>query len=142
MLPDASDDLDALNAFLHRSPLHRWLDCRILACDRSAGTVTVHLPDREELHRGEDGAVAHGGVVAALVDIAAHAALHAGLGRGIPTIDMRVDYLRPAVLPLTATATVVRSGANLGSADVVVAGEDGRVAAQGRAVFFTRPPAG
>jgi len=131
-------NLDALNAFLRQSPLHQWLGCSIVAQDEAAGSVDVLLPDRPELHRGADSAVAHGGVVAALADIAAHAALHAKVGRGLPTIDMRLDYLRPATLPLTARATVRRNGQNIGCADVEIIDCDGKLSALGRAVFFTR----
>jgi uncharacterized protein (TIGR00369 family) len=133
-------NVDALNAFLALSPLHQWLGCRIVSHDEAAGSLEVLLPDRPQLHRGAQGAVAHGGVVAALVDIAAHAALHAKLGHGIPTIDMRIDYLRPATLPLTARATVRRSGQNIGCADVEVMDCDRTLSALGRAVFLTRAP--
>lgn len=144
MLPDGdaatAPDVGALNEFLHLCPLHQWLGCFITAYDPRTSSLEVHLPDRPELHRSADGPVAHGGVVAALVDIAAHAALHASTGHGIPTIDMRIDYLRLAALPLTARARVVRKGRTIGSADVDIIDCDGRMAAQGRAVFLTLSP--
>lgn len=131
-------DLDELNAFLLLSPLHQWLGCRIVARDAAASTVDVLQPDRPELHRGADNAIAHGGVVAALVDIAAHAALHAETGHGNPTVDLKIDYLRLATLPLTARATVRRNGKSVGFCDVDVMDRDGKLCALGRAVFFTR----
>jgi uncharacterized protein (TIGR00369 family) len=131
-------DVDALNAYLLLSPLHQWLGCRIASHDEAAGAVEVLLPDKPELHRGAGSAVAHGGVVAALVDIAAHAALHAKTGHGSPTVDVKIDYLRLATLPLTARATVRRNGQNVGFADVEIMDCDGKLAALGRAVFFTR----
>ena len=42
----------------------------------------------------------HGGILAALIDLAADWALVRQTGRGVPTIDMRVDYPkapRPAI---------------------------------------------
>jgi uncharacterized protein (TIGR00369 family) len=132
------NELDRLNEFLLQSPLHVWLGCRIVARDAGVGTVDVFLPDREELHRLPGDTVAHGGVLAALADIAAHAALQAKTGYGIPTIDMRMDYLRLARLPLTARARVVRNGQNIGFADIEIFDRDGTLSALGRAVFFTR----
>lgn len=134
--------IDVLQEYLSRAPLHQWLDCKITEVDRESGRLIIELPFRRELCNGAAGeGVAHGGVVAMLVDIAAHAALHAQTGYGMPTIDLRVDYLRPAILPLTATATIRRKGKTIGNADVELSGADGKLAATGRAVFLTVPPA-
>jgi uncharacterized protein (TIGR00369 family) len=133
--------LDAFNAYLALSPLHQWLECRIVSHDPDAGTLDVVLPDRPELHRGAESAVAHGGIVAALADIAAHAALHAAVGHGNPTIDLKIDYLRLATLPLSARATVRRNGKNVGFCDVEIMDCDGKLSALGRAVFCTRTSA-
>ncbi len=102
--------------------------------------MLIELPYREELRRGGEDRIAHGGVVAALVDIAAHATLHAQTRRGMPTIDLRVDYLRPAQMPLTARGLVRRRGQTIGNADVEVFDATGRLVATGRAVFLTISP--
>ncbi|HTO64416.1 MAG TPA: PaaI family thioesterase [Bradyrhizobium sp.] len=129
--------IEALQDYLSRSPLHRWLDCRITEVNQE-GRLVVTLPFKRELRR-DDGIenMAHGGVVAMLVDITAHAALHAQTGAGMPTIDLRIDYLRPAVMPLTAVGIVRRRGKTIGNADVEVHGSDGKLAATGRGVFLT-----
>jgi len=129
-----------MNAFLRQSPLHQWLDCRIVAFNAETTEITLHLPDRAELHRGGDGTIAHGGIVSAFVDIAAHAALYAQTGQGIPTIDLRVDYLRMAALPLTARAVVRRNGRTIGVSDVEIFDHGGKLAAIGRVAFLTRTP--
>jgi acyl-coenzyme A thioesterase PaaI-like protein len=49
----------------------------------------------------------HGGILAALIDLAADWALVRQTGRGVPTIDMRVDYPktpRPAICRSSFTA--------------------------------------
>ena len=47
----------------------------------------------------------HGGILAALIDIGADLAMVRHTGRGVPTIDMRVDYHAPAMPgDLTRTA--------------------------------------
>lgn len=95
---------------------------------------------KKELYRSASGTAAHGGVLAAFVDISAHAALHAHTDRGMPTIDLRIDYLRPAEFPLTAKATPQRVGRTLGTADVEIRSSNGAVSALGRVVFLTRAP--
>ncbi len=53
----------------------------------------------------------HGGILAALVDLAADWAMVKQTGRGVPTIDMRVDYHRPPCRgDLIARGKVVRAG--------------------------------
>lgn len=120
-----------------RSPFHQWLGCHVTAHDPAGGTVRIALPMRPELRRspGKDGL--HGGVVAAFVDLAAHAALNAVTGIGMPTIDLRVDYLRPALAPLEALATPRRIGRNIGVVDIEVLDRDGKLAALGRVVYRT-----
>lgn len=132
--------LEELNAFLLLCPLHRWLGCSIVETDPATEKVVLRLPHRAELRRGPDTDVAHGGVVSCFADIATHAAVYAVLSRGIPTIDLRVDYLRPALLPLTAIAFPRRVGGTVGTADVEIYGRDEKLAAIGRAVFMTQEP--
>lgn len=138
------DDREAriarLQAFLVLSPLHHWLGCRITELDEPGGALVIDLPYRDELRRSTRGPAAHGGVVAALVDVSAHAAMHAQTGHGMPTIDLRVDYLRPAELPLRARATVRRNGRTIGNVDVEVFDGAGKLVATGRAVFLTSAP--
>ena len=55
----------------------------------------------------------------------------------MPTIDLRTDYLRPAVAPLEAVATPRRIGRSLGVVDIEVFGADGKLAALGRVVYRT-----
>jgi uncharacterized protein (TIGR00369 family) len=60
------------------------------------------------------------------------------IGRPLPTINFRVDYLRPAVnTALTATARVRRAGRSVGVVDVDVADGEGRLIAVGRASYAT-----
>src|SRR5258708_35849407 len=63
----------------------------------------------------------HGGVIASLIDIAGDFALIAVLGYGVPTINFRVDYLRPATnTDLLAQARVRRAGRTIGLVDIHV----------------------
>ena len=63
----------------------------------------------------------HGGPIAAMIDTVGDYALVMSIGRPLPTINFRVDYLRPAVnTALTVTARVRRAGRSVGVVDVDV----------------------
>jgi uncharacterized protein (TIGR00369 family) len=131
------DDVEKLNAFMARAPFHQWLGCHVTAHDATTGAVRITLPARPELRHSPDRETVHGGVITALVDLAAHAALNAVTGIGMPTIDLRTDFLRPAVAPLEALATPRRIGRSLGVVDIEVFSSDGKLAALGRVVYRT-----
>jgi uncharacterized protein (TIGR00369 family) len=60
------------------------------------------------------------------------------LGRPLPTVNFRVDYLRPAInTALTVTATVRRSGRLVGIVNIDVANAAGQLVAIGRATYAT-----
>lgn len=131
------DSVARLNAFMSRAPFHQWLGCHITAHDPETGEVRVALPARMELRHSPTAETVHGGVISALVDLAAHAALNAVTGIGMPTIDLRTDYLRPAVAPLLAVAKPRRVGRTLGIVDIEVLDHNGKLAALGRVVYRT-----
>ena len=83
--------------------------------------VTIELPIREELMNGHG--VVHGGVTATLVDAALGIAItRKWQGRLVSTVEMKLNYLRPAVAgKLTARSRFVKTGKTLvvGTVDVV-----------------------
>ena len=104
-----SEVLARLQASIRRSPFQEWLGVMLAAGDAEAGTATVRLPFRPEFRRGPGADQIHGGVIAALADIAGDYALAMSLGGGVPTIDLRVDFLRPA----SATSSPRRKSSNV-----------------------------
>jgi uncharacterized protein (TIGR00369 family) len=116
------------------SPYMRFLG---LVLEKSAqGSVEIRLPFRTEFLRDDGSDWLHGGVVSALVDIAGDYAVLTEVGTGVPTIDMRVDYLRPARRgDLLAVARTLRVGRTVSVADVEVRDAQGTVVAVGRAVY-------
>jgi len=59
-------------------------------------------------------------------------------GRPLPTVNFRVDYLRPAIgTALVVTAKVRRNGRLVGVVDVDVENEAGQLVAVGRATYAT-----
>jgi uncharacterized protein (TIGR00369 family) len=83
----------------------------------------------------------HGGILAALIDLAADWALVRQTGRGVPTIDMRVDY-HAAAMPgdLTIRGKIVRMGGQFSTAEAHVFDAQGKLLASGRGTYFTAPP--
>ena len=93
---------------------------------------------RPEFERGRGSGQWHGGPIAAVIDTVGDYALVMLLGRPLPTINFRVDYLRPAVnTALTATARVRRNGRTVGVVDVDVVNDAGALVAIGRAAYAT-----
>ena len=130
---------DFLSATLGRPPFHQWLEPKLVAVDEAAGAVTIHLPLRQNFNRRPDEEGVHGGVLAAFVDIVGHAAIAARLRHGVPTIDLRIDYLRPAGgAELRGIGTIVRLGRTIGTVDVRIDDDRGRTVAVGRVAFLTR----
>jgi uncharacterized protein (TIGR00369 family) len=64
----------------------------------AAGRVTLALPYDEKLVGNPLTGVVHGGAITALLDAACGLAVFVKLGEPIPiaTLDLRIDYLRPA----------------------------------------------
>jgi uncharacterized protein (TIGR00369 family) len=70
-------------------------------------------------------------------DVTGDFALGMMLGGGVPTINLRVDYLKPAVGDgLTAIARVRRTGKTAAVVDIDVMDEKGSVVALGRGTYY------
>lgn len=119
-------------------PFHAVLRPQALDADPEKGIVVIKLPFRDELRRLPDEKSYHGGVIATLIDLAGHAAAAVKIGRMAPTIDLRIDYLRPAQnSDLTATARLIRAGRSVARVDIEIADDQGRVIAIGRGTYST-----
>ena len=121
---------------VEHSPFNRLIGIELVRLD--AGEAEMRLPWREEFSRSDDSDWYHGGVLAALIDIAGDYAIASQLERWVATIDLRVDYLRPALRgDLTAVARAVKVGRTVGVADVELRDAKGVVVAIGRAAYST-----
>ena len=128
--------VDELERAITRGPYHRWLGLHALAVGEDS--VEVKAAWREEWMANPERKHTHGGILAALIDLAADAALIPRLGRAVPTIDMRVDYHR-AALPgdLTAKGRVVKFGKQFSVCEAQVFDGEGRLIASGRGTYYT-----
>jgi uncharacterized protein (TIGR00369 family) len=132
-----TDTVERLKASARKPPFHDGLGLEVVAGDAAAGTATVRLPYKPAFARSPASPQIHGGVIAALADIAGDYALAVSLGGGVPTIDLRVDYLRPAEGDLVAEARTVKRGRTIGVVDVEIRDTAGRLVAVGRGAYAT-----
>jgi uncharacterized protein (TIGR00369 family) len=122
------------------SPFMRFLGLEMVRAEK--GVVEIRLPFREEFIRSDGSDWLHGGVVSALADIAGDYAVMTETAPGVPTIDMRVDYLRPARRgDLTAVGKTVRVGRTVSVADIEIRDSAGTLVAVGRACYASPRPA-
>ena len=124
---------------LRRGPYHQWLGLKVLSVGE--GEIELSATWREEWVVNPDRKYTHGGILAALVDLTADWALVSKTGRGVPTIDLRVDYHR-AAMPgdLVAKGKVIKFGSQFSVAEAQVFDKDGVLCASGRGVYSTAPP--
>jgi uncharacterized protein (TIGR00369 family) len=123
---------------LGQSPFIRFLGLVVTEADSARQTVTMIAPMRPEFERIAGSGQWHGGPVAAVIDTVGDYALVMTIGRPLPTINFRVDYLRPAMnTALTVTAHVRRAGRSVGVVDVDVIDANGALVAIGRATYAT-----
>ena len=136
---DAAAALRRLQHELDHPPFHAALGGpRAISADPASGTVVLEVPYQQSFRRACDSGDIHGGVLAAVVDMAAHAAIAVQCGRMTPTVDLRIDYLRPAPAgDLSVTARTLKVGRAIGRADVEIRSGDGAVVAVGRGTFST-----
>jgi uncharacterized protein (TIGR00369 family) len=134
----ATEAMSRLEVELARCPYHEFLRAEAVEADADEGIVVVRLPYRAELGLAHETEHFHGGVLAGLIDLTGHAAIAVTRGAVSPTIDLRVDFLRPAPPPaLWAQGSVVRAGRSVARVDVDVRDASGVVVAQGRGTFST-----
>jgi len=114
------------------------LKLTVLSADPDNEQVVMRAEMRPEFERGRGTGQWHGGPIAAIIDTVGDYALVMLLGRPLPTVNFRVDYLRPAIdTALIVTATVRRNGRLVGIVDVDVVNEAGQLLAVGRATYAT-----
>jgi uncharacterized protein (TIGR00369 family) len=124
---------------LNDSPFHRFLGLTVIALDPVKQEITIRAAMRPEIERSAGAKQWHGGPIASIIDAVGDFALVMLVGRGLPTVNFRVDYFRPAIdTALTAVARVRRLGRSIGVSDVDVYDDKGALIAIGRATYSTQ----
>lgn len=139
MSAEGLSTVEAAQERIARGPFHQWLGLQVLAVEQDL--FRVRATWREEWVVNPERRYTHGGILAALVDLAADWALVTRTGRGVPTIDLRVDYHR-AAMPgdLTATGKVVKWGSQFAVCEAQVHDQEGALLASGRGLYLTASP--
>jgi uncharacterized protein (TIGR00369 family) len=138
--PSTRDTLARVTAMFLQSPCiaHLGLDDVALT---AAGEVTATMTLKPAHERMPGSNQFHGGPIAAFIDTVGDLAVAIAVGGGVPTFNLRVDYLKPAMGPhLVGVARVRRLGRSIAVADVDVMNADGALVAIGRAAY--QPVAG
>ncbi len=135
--PDGPLNRDQIQERLLRSPFNAFLDLTVVAADTDKQELVMRLKMRPEFERSGGTGHWHGGPIAAAIDIVGDYALAMLVGKPLPTVNLRVDYLRPGTDALTLVARVRRNGKTVGVVDVDVLNQAGELVAIGRANYST-----
>jgi uncharacterized protein (TIGR00369 family) len=131
--------IERVQTMITRAPYHQWLGLKVNAIHDDGIELTAKW--REEWVVNPERHYTHGGVLAALIDLAADWAMIKTLGRPVPTIDLRVDFHSPAMPgDLTCRGKVVKVGSQFSSSESFVFDTSGKLLASGRGTYFTARP--
>jgi uncharacterized protein (TIGR00369 family) len=100
---DPEQRLKLVRVFSAKVPHNAALGMRIVSITKAE--AVFELPYDPKLVGNPDTGVIHGGAITALLDGASGAAVFAALEEYVPiaTLDLRIDYLRPAEVGRTVT---------------------------------------
>jgi uncharacterized protein (TIGR00369 family) len=138
-MAEAHFTIESLEQRLAVGPFNRWLGFKVLKMDQDS--LELKATWREEWIVNPERRYTHGGILAAIIDVAADYAIAVAIGRPVPTIDIRVDYHK-AAMPgdLIAKARIVRFGGQYSTAEAYVYDTEGALVASGRGTYYTAPP--
>jgi uncharacterized protein (TIGR00369 family) len=131
--------IEKLQQLIARGPFNQWLNFTVVKAGDDG--IEIKAAWRDEWVVNPERRYTHGGILAAIVDVAADYAIAARLGRPVPTIDLRVDYHKAAMpSDITAKARVVRMGSQYSTAEAYLYDKEGALVASGRGTYLTAPP--
>jgi uncharacterized protein (TIGR00369 family) len=126
---------EQVEAALLRGPFHQWLGLKVE--EVGEGTIRIKATWRPEWVVNAERGYVHGGILATLVDLTADWALVSKTGRGVPTVDLRVDYHRAAMKgDLTCVGKVIRFGSQVSVSEAQILDDTGKLLASGRGVYM------
>ncbi len=135
-MPENVISAEKLEERLTANPFNAWMGLRILKL--TDDEIEIGMTWREEMISNPKARITHGGILGALIDVAADFMVGAKLGAPVPTVDMRVDYHRVAAPgDLKVVGRIIRLGSTFTTAGAEVYDGDGRLIASGRGLYFT-----
>ncbi len=133
-----TDEFAAYKAQFDANPYHRYLGITVV--EQADGYGKIVLRKGETTPGGIGGSV-HGGVLAAMVDIAMLVAIFPMQAGEQPagTAELGITYLRQAHGDnIFAVATVVKRGRRISLVEVDITDDEGRLCARGRTLYAFR----
>ena len=113
---------EQIQAMFDRSPFISGLALQVQSLDYDAMELTVSMPLKPSMERRAGTKQVHGGPIASFIDTIGDFVVGMMVGGGVPTINIRIDYLKPAVgdaLTATARARRMASMAPLRTIDII-----------------------
>ena len=127
---------EEIQGFFDRSPFIGSLKLEVLSSDPTAQEISVKMPMQPSMERRAGTKQFHGGPIASFVDVVGDFAIGMMVGGGVPTINIRIDYLKPAVGDaLVGVARVLRHGRSVAVVDIDVLNEKNSLVAMGRGTY-------
>jgi uncharacterized protein (TIGR00369 family) len=128
--------LEQIQAMLDSSPMIKFMGVKVTRAEPENSTVCFSLPVRPEFERLAGSGQIHGGAIANFADTAGDFAVALLVGEVVPTMNIRVDFLRPASgTELTATAVVRKLGRSVAVVDIDVFDANAKLVAVGRGTY-------
>jgi uncharacterized protein (TIGR00369 family) len=129
-------DAEQLAALFAASPFMSTLKLEVVSIDYDRSEISLRMPLHPGLERRAGTKQFHGGPIASFIDVTGDFAIGVMVGGGVPTINLRIDYLKPAVGDaLVAVARVRRAGRTVAVIDIDVTDEKGGLVALGRGTY-------
>ncbi|MBP1845732.1 uncharacterized protein (TIGR00369 family) [Rhizobium petrolearium] len=126
------EDVETL---LLKGPFHQWLGLKVLSV--TEGGIELQATWRPEWVVNAAVGYTHGGILATLIDLTADWALVSETGKGVPTVDLRVDYHRAAMQgDLRCVGKVIKTGKTVSVSEAQILDSEGRLLASGRGVYM------
>ena len=128
--------LEHVQQLISRAPYHQWLGLKVVALHDDG--IEIRATWREEWVVNPEARYTHGGILAALVDMAADWAMVVKAGRAFPTVDLRVDYHAPAMPgDLSCRGKIIRLGGTFSTCEATIMDASGKLLASGRGTYST-----
>ena len=128
--------LAAVQAQLDSSPMTAFMGITIVDADPETSSARFEMVMRPELERFPGTGQFHGGAIVSFADTAGDFAVALLVGGPVPTMNLHVDFLRPAIgKRLHATAAVRKLGRTVAVVDVDVFDASSALIAVGRGTY-------
>jgi len=132
-------NVEQVQAVFDASPFIAFLGLKVLALDHAKSEIRVGMALKPVFERRHGTRQFHGGPIASFIDVVGDFAIGMLVGGGVPTMNLRIDYLRPAIGDsLTGIGRVRRAGKTTAVVDIDVLDDQGRLVALGRGTYASQ----